>query len=170
MSIAAANASKKDTPDLKMQFTLTGFSQVKEFRVFTFEGVAADRSRSAFTVRTDLALARQYAIRIQELPLLCRAVLERHEGDQIHALTFTVTTCEFMPAWRLRVTRRQSGESRPVPLPPILPAPRGELPRVRRKTIWISKTSKMKTSCSFSPTDTSTPSLQDDLISRKQFT
>ncbi len=89
MSIAAANASKKDTPDLKMQFTLTGFSQVKEFRVFTFEGVAADRSRSAFTVRTDLALARQYAIRIQELPLLCRAVLERHEGDQIHALTFT---------------------------------------------------------------------------------
>lgn len=89
MTIAAANAPKKDTPDLKMQFTLTGFSQVKEFRVFAFEGVAADRSRSAFTVRTDLALTRQYAIRIQELPLLCRAVLERHEGEQNHALTFT---------------------------------------------------------------------------------
>ena len=85
----AVTTPKKDAPDLKMQFTLTGFSQVQEYRVFTFEGVAADRSRSAFTVRTDLALTRQYAIRIQELPLLCRAVLERHEGDQLHALTFT---------------------------------------------------------------------------------
>jgi len=66
----------------KVQFVLKGFSEVTGCRVFAFEGVAADRSRTDFTVTTDLALARRYGIRLQELPLLCKAVLERKiEGD-----------------------------------------------------------------------------------------
>lgn len=74
----------------KMQFILKGFSQVMGFRVFAFEGIAADRTRSAFTVGTDLALTRRYGIRLQELPLLCRAVLERcHEGEEKRAFTYT---------------------------------------------------------------------------------
>jgi len=73
-----------------MQFVLTGFKQEREFRVFAFEGIAADRVRIAFTVRADLDLSRRYGIRLQELPLICREVLEqREEGEQIHALTFT---------------------------------------------------------------------------------
>jgi hypothetical protein len=73
-----------------VQFILTGFTQDREFRVFAFEGIAADRVRVAFTVRADLALSRRYGIRLQELPLICRGVLEhREEGEQEHAFTFT---------------------------------------------------------------------------------
>src|ERR1700728_4994471 len=73
-----------------MQFILTGFTQDKEFRVFAFEGIAAERVRTPFTVRADLALSRTYGIRLQELPLMCRAILERREeGEAQNALTFT---------------------------------------------------------------------------------
>ena len=73
-----------------MQFILTGFTQDREFRVFAFEGIAADRVRTAFTVRADLALSRTYGIRLQELPLMCRAILEhREEGEERNSLTFT---------------------------------------------------------------------------------
>jgi hypothetical protein len=73
-----------------MQFMITGFKQDTVFRVFTFDGVAADRSRTEFTVKTDLALSRSYGIRVQELPLLCRSVLERRDEEtQERAFTFT---------------------------------------------------------------------------------
>jgi hypothetical protein len=73
-----------------MQFILTGFTQEREFRVFAFEGIAADRVRTPFTVRADLALSRTYGIRLQELPLMCRAILEhREEVEEQNALTFT---------------------------------------------------------------------------------
>ena len=73
-----------------MQFVLTGFTQDTGFRVFAFEGIAGDRTRTAFTVRTDLALIRRYGIRVQELPLLCRGLLEhRGEGEQERTITFT---------------------------------------------------------------------------------
>ena len=74
----------------KMQFILKGFSQVRGFRVFAFEGIAGDWTRTAFTVRTNLALTRRYGIRLQELPLLCRAVLDGlPEGEEQRAFTFT---------------------------------------------------------------------------------
>jgi hypothetical protein len=73
-----------------MQFILTGFTQDREFRVFAFEGISADRVRTPFTVRADLALSRIYGIRLQELPLMCRGILEhREEGEEQSALTFT---------------------------------------------------------------------------------
>jgi len=74
----------------KMKFVLQGFAQVREFRVFAFEGVASDWTRTTFTVRADPALAQRYGIRLQELPLVCRAALERrHEGDEQRAFTLT---------------------------------------------------------------------------------
>jgi hypothetical protein len=73
-----------------MQFFLTGFTQDGGFRVFAFEGIAADRVRISFTVRADLVLSRRYGIRLQELPLICRGVLEqRDESVNEHAMTFT---------------------------------------------------------------------------------
>jgi hypothetical protein len=73
-----------------MQFMLSGFTQDGEFRVFSFEGVGPDRARSPFTVRINLGLSRRYGIRIQELPLLCRGVLERGgEAPASAAMTFT---------------------------------------------------------------------------------
>jgi|ERR1700689_3584102 hypothetical protein len=74
----------------QMQFVLTGFTQDLGFRVFAFEGIGADRIRTKFTVKAELALIRNYGIRIQELPLLCRGLLDRREeGGEIQTLTFT---------------------------------------------------------------------------------
>jgi hypothetical protein len=73
-----------------MQFILTGFTQDTGFRVFAFEGVAVGQIRTVFTVRADLALSRRYGIAMQELPLLCRSLLDRQdESGENHALTFT---------------------------------------------------------------------------------
>lgn len=73
-----------------MQFVITGFTHDMGFRVFAFERLEEDRTRTKCTVRADLALVQRYGIRIQELPLLCRGLLDR--GDipgEIQALTFS---------------------------------------------------------------------------------
>jgi hypothetical protein len=85
-----------------MQFILTGFTQETGFRVFAFEGVVVGQIRTVFTVRADLALSRRYGIAMQELPLLCRSLLDRQdeggENDSLtkHALTFSE---DEMRAW-----------------------------------------------------------------------
>jgi hypothetical protein len=74
----------------KMQFSLTGFSEDTGFRVFAFEGSTPDRTKTKFSVKTDLALVRRYGIRVQELPLLCRGLLDRrNEDEQEHTFVFT---------------------------------------------------------------------------------
>lgn len=73
-----------------MQFILTGFTQDMGFRVFAFEGVKADRTRALYTVRADLGLIRKYGIRVQELPLLCRGLLDKcGETEEKRALIFS---------------------------------------------------------------------------------
>ena len=73
-----------------MQFILTGFTQDMGFRVFAFEGVRADRTRAQYTVRADLGLIRKYGITVQELPLLCRGLLDTcGENEQKRALVFS---------------------------------------------------------------------------------
>ena len=73
-----------------MRFILTGFTQELGFRVFAFERIGEDRIRTRCTVRADLALTRRYGIRLQELPLMCRGILERSEDSyQTAAMTFT---------------------------------------------------------------------------------
>ena len=87
-----------------MQFILTGFTQDTGFRVFAFEGVVVGQIRTVFTVRADLALSRRYGIAMQELPLLCRSLLDRQdegaqnkdEAVQNHELVFSE---EEMRAW-----------------------------------------------------------------------
>ena len=72
-----------------MQFILKGFNQDVAFRTFAFQGIAVDRTRADFTVKVELALMRKYLIRVQELPLLCRQLLERgDESEQMHMLIF----------------------------------------------------------------------------------
>ena len=73
-----------------MQYILTGFSHDMGFRVFAFEGIGEDRARTAYSVKADLGLIRRYGIRVQELPLLCRGVVERREESQEErAFTYT---------------------------------------------------------------------------------
>ena len=62
-----------------MQFMLTGFTQDMAFRVFAFERMGQTAFGRKFVVRADLALIRRYGIQMQELPLLCRNLLERSE-------------------------------------------------------------------------------------------
>ena len=65
-----------------MQYILTGFSHDMGFRVFAFECVGEDRVRRKYTVKADLTLTRRYHIPVQELPLLCRGILERRSENE----------------------------------------------------------------------------------------
>lgn len=76
--------------NLQAHFLLRGFRQVTDFRVFTFERIAPGQPRLLVTVRADLSLARRYRIPLQELPMLCRTVLEQfHDGEDRRAFVFT---------------------------------------------------------------------------------
>ena len=108
----------------KMQYMLKGFTETAGERVFEFEGVAADRSRRNFTVSANMAASRRYGIRIQDLPLLCRAVLDGQEPAEAlpeegttHAFTYTE---EEMSLHALRVTAREAANKK---RPPRRPAP-----------------------------------------------
>src|ERR1041384_3598862 len=73
-----------------MYFVLNGFSEDTGARVFAFDGITSERGRVPFTVRADLTLARRFGIRLQDLPLLCRSVLERgHEDQEKRDFTYT---------------------------------------------------------------------------------
>ena len=73
-----------------MDFLLTGMGQDNNIRRYTFDAVNANRTRTQFSVCADLILVRKYAIPLQELPLLCRHLLEEHSLTQeSRTLTFT---------------------------------------------------------------------------------
>lgn len=102
----------------KMQFFLRGFSERDGFRVYTFEGVASDKTRALFTVRADLALARKYGIRLQELPLLCRRVLDdRDDHAGIHAFAYSEAAMREFAA--LAAARAQAAKTRKPPRRPV---------------------------------------------------
>jgi len=58
-----------------MECHLVSMRQVSGTRLYAFDCVCADRSRTPVTVQADVALARKHEIRIQELPLLCCQLL-----------------------------------------------------------------------------------------------
>jgi hypothetical protein len=73
----------------KMRFVLTGFSHNAGLRVFAFEGITPDGTRTNVWVSADMALSRRHGIRVQELPLLClRFLQQRDTGDEKRNLTF----------------------------------------------------------------------------------
>lgn len=98
-----------------IQFSLTGFSQVDGFRVFAFEGTASDRSRHAYTVKANLALAREYHIPLQDLPLLCRSMLDLCEpGGDSQPFTYGEPQ---MRAWAESAARAKTSRRRQPPRP-----------------------------------------------------
>ena len=73
-----------------MEYQFTGFTHNGELREFAFDGVADDRSKTRFKVIADLGLSRKYHIAVQELPLLCRRLLEQIPDPTVgRTLTFT---------------------------------------------------------------------------------
>ncbi|MFL6447129.1 MAG: hypothetical protein ACJ746_05510 [Bryobacteraceae bacterium] len=72
-----------------MKLCFLGFSEDTGARVLRFDSVA-DEGKTSYTVRADLKLIRTYGIRVQELPLLCQALLERADKtEQKRSVVFT---------------------------------------------------------------------------------
>lgn len=76
-----------------MRYILTGFTHEMGSRVFAFQGIDDDRLRTEYRVKADLTASRQMGITIQELPLLCRGVLERRD-ETAGQSTFIYTEAE----------------------------------------------------------------------------
>ncbi len=83
------STERKKEEGVKLQFLLTGFTQAAGIRIYAFEG-RSDSRRIDYTVEVDLALIPEYGIRIQDLPLLCRELLQqRVQPDESSAFVFT---------------------------------------------------------------------------------
>jgi hypothetical protein len=103
----------------KAQFTLTGFKQHGEFRVFTFENAGAKKTRTEYSVKADITLIRKYAIQLQELPLLCRSLLERPDGpEETHNFTFTEEEMR-VHANNAATARQEAAQRRKPPRRPV---------------------------------------------------
>jgi hypothetical protein len=97
-------------------FVLTGFTQDHESRRFAFDKIGADHVRKHFTVLADLNLIRHYGIHVQELPLLCRALLERAaESDEVRQFRFTEDDMRVHRADLLAAAGQKRKPSRPPP-------------------------------------------------------
>ena len=84
-----SSTERKQDKAAKTQFVLRGFHQTAGIRSYNFEGIG-DGRRTGYTVEVDLTLIPGFGIRIQDLPLLCRELLdERAEPDQIGVLVFS---------------------------------------------------------------------------------
>jgi len=84
-----SSTERKKEEGAKPQFLLTGFTQAAGVRIYAFEG-RVDARRIDYTVEVDLALIPGYGIRIQDLPLLCRELLQqRAQPDEMSAFVFT---------------------------------------------------------------------------------
>lgn len=103
-----------------MHYNFVGFTHDMGFRVFEFEGVGEDRVRTGYRVRADLALIHRYGIRVQDLPLLCRGILERrNEDDGRRNLTYTEAdmrlTAELAASRVLDAQRKRAPRKPPSP-------------------------------------------------------
>lgn len=73
----------------KLDFILLGFSQLNNTRRFTFERTGAGVARETFTVDADTVIARRYKIATQDLPLLCRRLLDGADATVSRTLVFS---------------------------------------------------------------------------------
>ena len=100
-----------------MQYIITGFTHDMGFRVFAFQGIGEDRVRTEYKVRADLALIQRYGIRMQELPLLCRGILEGRNEDEDQK-TFTYTESDMRRNAELCAVHAADAEKRKPPRKP----------------------------------------------------
>jgi len=70
-----------------MTIVLEGIRTFDNIRKYYFDVVGEDRTRQHVTVGADLDLVRRYRIPLQELPLLCRRLLEGR--TKIETIMFT---------------------------------------------------------------------------------
>jgi hypothetical protein len=116
---AAPDRKKAVAANVKIQYVLRGFSQGADLRVFTFEVIAAGREKEVFTVSADLSMTRRYGIRIQELPLLCRSVLERGHEDGEDKRAFAYSEEEMRSYASDATARELAAKQRKPPRRPV---------------------------------------------------
>jgi hypothetical protein len=101
----------------KTQFILTGFTQTAGIRLYAFEGMV-EGGRIRRTVEVDLAKIPGYGIRIQDLPLLCRDLLQRRlEVDGPSPCIFNELEMS-NHASRLTIAREEAEQKRKAPRHP----------------------------------------------------
>jgi len=105
-----------------MEFVLVGFREEQGARCFTFEGIARDRTRKQYTVTADLEMLRKYQIAVQELPLLCRRLLERESlVSETATLPFTEQLMrehqDHCAAIKREADLKKRAHKRPLPSP-----------------------------------------------------
>lgn len=102
---------RKKEEGAKPQFLLSGFTQAAGIRIYAFEG-RIDAKRIDYTVEVDLALIPGYGIRIQDLPLLCRELLQqRSQTDETSSVVFTEQRMR-SHAEKLAVAREEADTAR----------------------------------------------------------
>ena len=108
-----------------MQFVLTGFTPDSAFRVFRFEGTEPGRVATEFTVAADLSLIRTYGILVQELPLLCRELLERSAEAGIPGRALTLSESDMRSRANRQATDKAEVDRKKAlrRTPPRRPAP-----------------------------------------------
>ena len=110
--IDSATAPKQECG--RAQYFLTGFAQAAGIRTYAFQA-RIDASRIDCTVEVDLALIPGYGIRIQELPLLCRELLQQQShSDEISAVVFTEQRMR-SHAEKLAAARQEAVEKKKQP-------------------------------------------------------
>ena len=109
-----SSTERKKEEAAKRQFLLTGFNQAAGIRIYAFEG-RIDARRIDYTVEVDLALIPGYGIRIQDLPLLCRELLQQMaQPDEIRSVVFTEQQMR-SHAERLAVAREEAEHRKKEP-------------------------------------------------------
>jgi len=63
-----------------MHYVLAGFRQSEHTRRYYFDAIDEDHDRKRVCVSANIDLIRKYGISIQELPLLCRRLLEKQSN------------------------------------------------------------------------------------------
>ncbi|MEI9813637.1 MAG: hypothetical protein WDO18_13755 [Acidobacteriota bacterium] len=99
-----------------MTFAFTGFFQDGIYRVFAFETLPREQGLGKYWVKADLTLVRKHNIQVQELPLLCRAVLEsRAEADGQHTVTYSAAEMTLHMNARASAEENRKGRRKPPP-------------------------------------------------------
>jgi hypothetical protein len=70
-----------------MALVLSGFRQFENVRRYFYDTDGPAQTRQQFSVDADLDMVRRYKIPLQELPLLCRRLLEGR--DKLETIIFT---------------------------------------------------------------------------------
>jgi hypothetical protein len=94
----------------KSNFVLTGFSHDLGFRVFEFDCKDKTHPQTRYTVRADLTLVRKYGVHVQELPLLCRRLLDASEAA---GPSLTLSEAEMIACAEKEALRNQARARKP---------------------------------------------------------